>query len=94
MIVLYLTGLGRTAQTFADGSAPKTPSSAVEPIQITVEGVAAQVLYDGVQPQFPGIDQINVQLPTYTLPAGQNTVSIQINAPSANQTVTYQLVSN
>jgi uncharacterized protein (TIGR03437 family) len=90
-IVLYLTGLGRTAQAFAEGAAPKTASSAVEPIQVLVEGQPAQVLYDGVQPQYPGIDQMNVQLPNYTLPTGKATVTIRINAPTANQTVTYEL---
>jgi uncharacterized protein (TIGR03437 family) len=94
IVILYLTGLGRTAQTFADGAAPKTASTALTPIQVTVQGLAAQVLYDGVQPTYPGIDQINLQLPNYTLPAGTNSVTVQISAPSANQTITYQLNAN
>lgn len=91
IVTLYLTGLGKTAQTFTEGAAPKVASSAVTPITVTVQGLAAQVLYDGVQPSYPGIDQINLQLPKYTLAAGANTVTVQFNVPSANQTVTYQL---
>ena len=94
IVILYLTGLGRTAQTFAEGAAPKAASSAIEPVQIQVQGLDGQILYDGVQPTYPGIDQINLQLPNYTLPAGTNTVTVQIGAPSANQTVTYQLNAN
>lgn len=93
-IVLYLTGLGRKAQTFADGAAPKTTSAAVETIQIMVQGQAAKVLYSGVQPQYPGLDQITLQLPPYTLPAGRKTATIQIGAPSTGQTVSYQIDSN
>jgi uncharacterized protein (TIGR03437 family) len=90
-VVLYLTGLGRKAQTFAEGAAPKTTSNATEPIQILVQGQPAQILYAGVQPQYPGFDQINLRLPNYTLPAGQSTVKFQITAPSAGQTLNYTI---
>ena len=53
----------RKAQTIAEGAAPKTTSAAVEPIQIQVEGLPAQVLYAGATPCFPGLNQINVRLP-------------------------------
>jgi uncharacterized protein (TIGR03437 family) len=90
-ITLYLTGLGRMAQTFAEGAAPKTASAAVESIQILVQGQPAQVTYAGVQPQFPGFDQINLRLPNYTLAAGQSTVAFQITAPSTGQTLSYTI---
>ena len=93
-IALYLTGLGRKAQTFAEGAAPKTTSAAVETIQIVVQGQTAKVLYAGVQPQYPGLDQITLLLPAYTLPAGKKTVTIQIAAPSTGQTVSYEMDSN
>lgn len=94
IVTLYLTGLGKTAQTFTEGAAPKAASSAVTPIQVTVQGLPATVLYDGVQPSYPGIDQINLQLPNYTLPAGTTSVTVQFSAPAANQTVAYQLSAN
>jgi len=59
-----------------------------------VQGQAAKVLYAGVQPQYPGLDQITVQLPNYTLPAGKTTATIQIGAPSTGQTVSYEMASN
>lgn len=93
-IALYLTGLGRKAQTSAEGAAPKTTSAAVEAIQIVVQGQTAKVLYAGVQPQYPGLDQITLLLPAYTLPAGKKTVTVQITAPSTGQTVSYEVDSN
>jgi len=93
-VVLYLTGLGRTAQVFADGAAPKTTSAALETVQIQVQGLAAQVLYAGVQPQYPGLYQITMQVPKYTLPAGQALVTIQIAAPTTGQILRYSLNAN
>ena len=92
-ITLYLTGLGRTAQTFAEGAAPKTASNAVETVQIQVQGQPAQVTYTGVQPQYPGFDQVNVKLPNYTLTAGQSAVTFQITAPATGQTLTYTIAA-
>ena len=93
-VSLYLTGLGRKAQTFTEGAAPKTTSPAVETIQVAVQGLTAKVLYAGVQPQYPGLDQITLQLPAYTLPAGKKTATIQIAAPSTGQSLTYEVDSN
>ncbi len=90
-LVLYLTGLGRKAQTFGEGAAPQRASSAVETVEISVEGQAAQVVYAGVQPQYPGLDQITLRLPQYTLPAGERSIAIQITAPATGQTVRYRL---
>jgi uncharacterized protein (TIGR03437 family) len=90
-ITLYLTGLGRVAQTFAEGAAPKVASSAVATVQILVQGQPAQVTYAGVQPQYPGFDQINLKLPSYTLAAGQSTVTFQITAPATGQTLNYAI---
>jgi uncharacterized protein (TIGR03437 family) len=90
-VILYGTGLGKKAQTFAEGAAPKAASAAVESIQIQVQGLPAQVAYAGAQSQYPGFDQITVVLPKYTLPAGKATVTFQITAPSANQTLQYEV---
>jgi uncharacterized protein (TIGR03437 family) len=92
-IALYLTGLGRVAQTFTEGAAPKTASNAVATVQILVQGQPAQVTYAGVQPQYPGFDQINLKLPNYTLTAGQSAVTFQITAPATGQTLNYTVAA-
>jgi uncharacterized protein (TIGR03437 family) len=92
-VVLYLTGLGRKAKAFSEGAAPNATSAAVETFQVQAQGAAAQVTYAGVQPQYPGLDQINVKLPQYALPAGKSTVTIQITAPSTGQVLRYETPS-
>jgi uncharacterized protein (TIGR03437 family) len=92
-VTLYLTGLGRKAQTYADGAAPKVASPAVEPVQVQVAGLSAQVLYAGIQPQSPGLDQITLQLPKYTLQSAATTVTIQITAPTTGKTVKYDVAA-
>jgi uncharacterized protein (TIGR03437 family) len=52
------------------------------------------VLYSGVQPQFPGLDQISLRLPQYTLAAGTTTVTLQVTATSTGQTVRYTIGAN
>jgi uncharacterized protein (TIGR03437 family) len=86
--------LGRTAQVFPDGAAAKTTSSAVESVQVQVQGMAARITYAGVQPQFPGLYQITLQLPNYVLPPGQKTVAWQIAAPVSGQVLRYDLSAN
>ncbi len=92
-VVLYLTGLGQTAKTFPDGAAPKTTSPALQTVQVQVQGMAAQVVYAGVQPQYPGFYQINLQMPKYTLAAGQAAVTLQIAALATGQTLRYTLAA-
>lgn len=62
VMILYGTGLGPIS------GADSNPPGAVdlrgsEQIGVTVGGKAAMVLYAGRAPQFPGEDQINIQLP-------------------------------
>jgi uncharacterized protein (TIGR03437 family) len=94
IVTLYLTGLGSTAQTFTDGVAPTATSPATAQIKITVEGLPAQILYAGLQPQYSGFDQIVLQLPQYAVPAGQTTVNFVITAPSIGQTLHYTIDSH
>jgi uncharacterized protein (TIGR03437 family) len=90
-VSLYLTGLGVTNPEFPDGVAPGTTGQAVTQPQIVVQGAAAQILYAGVQPEYPGLDQIVLQVPQYSLPAGKTTATFTISAPSVSQTVNYEV---
>jgi len=61
VMILYGTGLGPIS-----GVADNVPPGAVSPsgtVTVTVGGKQATVLYAGRAPQFPGEDQINIQLP-------------------------------
>ena len=88
-LTLYLTGIGKKAQTFAEGAAPARASAAVEQVRVTAQGVAATVSSPGVQPQSPGVDQINIVLPAYTLRAGERAITLDITATATGQTIRY-----
>src|SRR5258708_6628595 len=71
-MIVYGTGLGPIS------GADNTPPGAVSTggtVTVTVGGKAATVLYAGRAPQFPGEDQINIQLPS-DIPLGCYTPAI------------------
>jgi uncharacterized protein (TIGR03437 family) len=76
-LVILATGLGAVDQTIADGanSMDMTRNTLAQPT-VLIGGVAAQVTFCGLSPQFVGVNQINVMIPAGT-PAG-NAVSLQI----------------
>ena len=55
-------------------------------IHVTADGQPATILYSGVQPQYPGLDQINVRLSKAARPS-----MVEITAVSTGQTVRYEL---
>ena len=91
VVTLYLTGLGVKSPAPPDGTAAGVPSAAIQQPQILVEGSAAGILYAGAQPDYPGLDEIVLRLPQYSLPANKKTATFVINAPSGAQSVTYEV---
>jgi len=76
-IVILATGLGVVDQPIADGanSSDQTRNTLAKPT-VMVGGVAATVTFSGLSPQFPGVNQINITIPSGT-PTG-NSVSLQL----------------
>jgi len=71
IVTVYATGLGATNPTFPAGQIP--PAT---PVYVTttatnasIGGAAAQVLFAGLAPGFPGAYQLNIQVPT-DIPGG------------------------
>jgi len=60
VMILWGTGLGPV--DFDDAMTPQARSLDIN-VEVLVGGKSANVLYKGRSPQFPGIDQINFQLP-------------------------------
>jgi uncharacterized protein (TIGR03437 family) len=58
-----------------------------------VAGLSAQVVYAGIQPQSPGLDQLTLQLPKYTLLSTATTVTIQITAPTTGKVLNYEIAA-
>jgi uncharacterized protein (TIGR03437 family) len=65
-VLIYLTGMGATTPTVADGTAGTagTLYKAVSDATIYIGGKPGTVAFNGLAPGFPGLYQINVTLPT------------------------------
>jgi uncharacterized protein (TIGR03437 family) len=65
------------------GAMPPPLSQTVVPVQVSISGVAAQVLYAGVTPGFTGLYQINAQIPAGT-PSGAQPLVVAANGMASN----------
>jgi uncharacterized protein (TIGR03437 family) len=72
-LILYGTGI-RGVPSLADVSAK-------------VGGLAAEVLYGGVQPEYVGLDQVNVRLPRSMAGRGAVTVEVSVSGKPCNPVV-------
>ena len=85
VMILYGTGLGPISGV-ADNVAPGAQSTGGN-VVVTIGGKQAAVLYAGRSPQFPGEDQINIQLPP-DVPAGCYTPAVvSVNGVPSNDFV-------
>jgi uncharacterized protein (TIGR03437 family) len=83
-IIIYATGLGAVDFPPPDGAIPPFPETrssnslvnTLTPPVVTVGGMSAQVLFSGLQPQFVGVNQVNIIIPP-SAPTG-DTVPLQI----------------
>jgi len=64
-VIVYATGLGAVASPPADGqnSLDELRKTLVTP-QVTIGGVSAEVSFSGLSPQFVGVNQLNVKIPS------------------------------
>jgi uncharacterized protein (TIGR03437 family) len=88
VIVIYATGLGSVAKPPADGenSLDKLRPTLVTPT-VLVGGVSAQVLFSGLSPQFVGVNQVNVKVPSVA-PGDAVTLQLQENGVSSQSNLT------
>ena len=81
MVLIYLTGLGAVTPPLADGygSTGNPLNTTVVTPGVTVGGSPATVLFSGMS-SYPGLYQINAQLPT--IPPGATSLPLVITAPN------------
>ncbi|MBI4873831.1 MAG: SMP-30/gluconolactonase/LRE family protein [Acidobacteria bacterium] len=72
VVVLYATGEGVSGL----------------PVAVTLQGYAAEVLYAGPAPGFPGLLQLNVRLPSGYFPAGVLPVTLTVGSTPSQPNVT------
>ena len=94
VLIIYATGLGQVDTAIANGGIPdsgKVVNTMVMPT-VLIGGVPAQVFFSGLTPQFPGVNQLNVQVPA-GVPSGTQALQLQINGgplTPANATIAIQ----
>ena len=78
-LIVYATGLGQVDSPPASGqnSLDQIRRTVVTPV-VLVGGMSAPVLFSGLSPQFVGVNQLNITVPTAS--AGGDTVPLQIQA--------------
>ena len=81
VIVVYGTGLGRTDPAQVEGYVPRLPApiTLLDQLQVLLDGQPVppeSIWYAGIAPGFPGLYQINVQLPVDIGPAPELRVAL------------------
>jgi uncharacterized protein (TIGR03437 family) len=81
-IILYLTGLGPVSPSLPAGAgggdgSPGNPLNQVTTVPtVTIAGLAGKVTFAGLAPYYPGLYQLNVQLPNAQL-SSESTIVVQ-----------------
>jgi hypothetical protein len=83
-LILYATGVRGAPDTVANDPAPGLKNVA-ESCNVTIQGVPTQIAYAGAQPQFSGLDQINVIIPPELSGFGILNVRIEIKSGATSR---------
>jgi uncharacterized protein (TIGR03437 family) len=95
-LIAYITGDGDVSPFLASGATPVSGTSAAnlpkprQPLSVTVGGVTATILFNGIPSGFVGVTQINFNVPA-TVGAGPQPVFVTVGGANS-QTVTLNIV--
>jgi uncharacterized protein (TIGR03437 family) len=86
-IQIFATGQGALDTTVADGAVPPTGTLARARgvTKVFVSGYEAPVSFSGLSPEFPGLWQINANLPNQTFLSGRVALIVTIDGVPSNQ---------
>ncbi len=88
ILIIYATGLGAVDHTPLDGGIPSVLAHTLATPTVLFGGVAGDVQFSGLTPQFVGVNQLNVQVPAGVTPGSAVPLQIQVNSfTSSNQVV-------
>ncbi|MBS1874187.1 MAG: SMP-30/gluconolactonase/LRE family protein [Acidobacteria bacterium] len=90
IVSLYLTGEGQTIPSGASGQliGSTVLPKPVLPVSVSIQGIAAEILYAGAAPQAAGLMQINVRIPSGVTASDRAPVSVVIGSFPAQPAVT------
>jgi uncharacterized protein (TIGR03437 family) len=81
---IFATGLGQTEPAAQSGEGAPSFSRTLLPVTVTVGGVEAPVVYQGLAPGFVGLYQVNVVLPSTVAPGDNVLVVVSQNGIPSN----------
>jgi uncharacterized protein (TIGR03437 family) len=84
VLQIFATGLGATDPPVASGAAGPSFSTVTNPVSVTVGGVDAAVVYQGLAPGFVALYQVNIIVPGGVTPGDAVPVVITQNGVSSN----------
>ena len=84
-VIVYCSGLGAVDPPVEAGqAAPASPlSQTVNPVRLTIGGVAADVFFAGLSPGFSGLHQINAFVPAGVAPSDSAPVVVEVAGRSS-----------
>ena len=91
VLQVYATGLGESSPPVATGlAAPRDPlSTHFNPLQVTIDGKPASVIFSGRAPDFVGLDQVNVVIPAGVTTGSPVQLTFTAGANSSNTVTVY-----
>jgi uncharacterized protein (TIGR03437 family) len=91
IIVFYASGLGAVAPPLAEGAVPPNSPLSLSPgVTATIGGASAPVQFAGLAPGFPGVYQLNVQIPPGA-PSGTQELIVFSNGSSSQRAATVEV---
>jgi uncharacterized protein (TIGR03437 family) len=92
VLILYATGLGAVTPAVANGadSHDQLRTTTVTPV-ILIGGVQAQVLFSGLTPQFTGVNQVNIVVPSGVTAGDAVPIQIQEGSITTSNQVTISI---
>jgi len=79
VLIIYATGLGAVDHTPVDGGTPSVLANTLATPSVMFGGVAGDVKFSGLAPQFVGVNQLNVQVPAGVTPGSAVPIQVQVN---------------
>ena len=86
ILVIYATGLGAVDHTPVEGGIPSQTASTIETPFVLIGGVPGKVFFSGLSPQFVGVNQLNVEVPTGVKQGNAVPLQIRVNGFTSTST--------
>jgi len=86
VLVIYATGLGAVDHPPVEGGIPSVLANTIATPRVLIGGVAGDVQFSGLSPQFVGVNQLNVQIPAGVKAGNAVPLQIEINGFTSTNT--------